>query len=109
LLREEVGTVPSSVLVELERRIATGAESSTASHVASAADVGGRTVTDPHVPPAPWTSLVGRDAGIAAATELVEYHRLITLTGAGGQSQAVTSGRAHSGAGPGRGASRPVG
>jgi len=107
LLREEVGTVPSSVLVELERRIATGAESSAATHVASAADVGGRTVTDPHVPPAPWTSLVGRDAGIAAATELVECHRLITLTGAGGQS--VTSGRAHSGAGPDRGASRPVG
>ena len=91
LLREEIGTEPSGDLVDLDHAIARSVEISRSFHQRP----GGHpawtrvrrsapTVAHAHGPPVPVSSFVGRRHDVATVLDLVETHRLVTLTGSGG-------------------------
>ena len=91
LLRAEIGTEPSAMLVELDRAIATSIETSVPigprpGHPAWTRALRPRPV--PGVahcsPPVPLSSFVGRRHDLNTVSELLATHRLVTLTGSGG-------------------------
>ena len=93
LLRDEIGTDPSAALVELDRAIASLpagavlAEPRTG-HLAWHRDgrLAGETRSGHHRHelPVPLSSFVGRRNDLATVNGLMQGHRLVTLTGAGG-------------------------
>lgn len=93
LLRDEIGAAPSAAVVELDRAIASLPDDGTvtepgAGHPAWHRDgrvqVASTTPSHDHGLPIPLSSFVGRDDDLAAVKRLVQEHRLVTLTGAGG-------------------------
>ena len=74
-LGEELGLEPSPELQRAEREILR--------HTLGAAPPAPR-ASRPSPPPAPASSLVGREDDLASLAELIEHRRLVTLTGPGG-------------------------
>ena len=74
LLAEEVGTDPSEALASLDREIARS-------------EAPERVDTGPGNLPVQSTSFVGRDVEMKELAELVRTHRLVTLTGPGGEGK----------------------
>lgn len=91
-LVEEIGTEPSSPLVELDRAIAASDETSVVGRLRPGhpawTRVRRRDPTAPparrHAPPVPVSSFVGRQDDLAVVLNLLRTQRLVTLTGAGG-------------------------
>jgi predicted ATPase/DNA-binding SARP family transcriptional activator len=92
LLRDEVGTEPSAMLVELDRAVASSGGSLKSvgplrGHPAWARPrrrVAAAPVQDEHGLPVPFSSFVGRRHDLTILSDLLSAHRLVTLTGAGG-------------------------
>lgn len=93
-IAEELGIEPSNALQQLERHILDG-------RVARAIPAAGEIVATRPVP-VPSTALLGRDADLDSALELLERHRVVTLVGTGGVGKtrlALEVGRRLEGAG----------
>ncbi len=92
-LRDDIGTGPSSALIELDRAIATGTD------LAALRDHGHPAWTrHQHRPrvtdrvshrslPAPLSSFIGRSREIEEISAMLSDHRIVTLTGAGGSGK----------------------
>ncbi len=80
-LAEEIGTVPSSELREIEARIATGWHDDLATSTDEPADPPPRRLSGI---PGSATSFIGRDAELERTRLAVEQHRLVTIFGVGG-------------------------
>ncbi len=93
VLRDDIGTEPSSALIELDRAIATGGD------LAAFRDRGHPAWTRHQHPPlvadrvshrdlpAPLSSFIGRGREIEEISSLLDDHRIVTLTGAGGSGK----------------------
>ena len=92
-LRDDIGTEPTRALIELDRAIATGAD------LAALRDQGHPAWTRHQHPPrvtdrvshrtlpAPLSSFIGRSREIEKISALLDDHRIVTLTGAGGSGK----------------------
>ena len=93
VLRNDVGTEPSSALVELDRAIATGADLQMLRQEGHPAWTRHRSAPQPverdsHLRlPTPLSSFIGRGRETAEIAELLGDHRVVTLTGAGGSGK----------------------
>ncbi len=93
VLHNDIGTEPSSALIELDRAIAAGSDLGvlrTRGHPAWTRHRGPLTVTNRDALrrlPTPLSSFIGRGREIAEITALLGDHRILTLTGAGGSGK----------------------
>jgi predicted ATPase/DNA-binding SARP family transcriptional activator len=93
VLRDDIGTEPSSALIELDRAIATGSDLDVlrqGGHPAWTRHRSGPQVAerDSHLRlPTPLSSFIGRGRETAEVTALLGDHRIVTLTGAGGSGK----------------------
>ncbi len=102
LLRDDVGTEPSAALVALDRAIVTGGDLEALreqGHPAWSRRRRGDPVAHPagrRSLPTPISSFVGRVRETAEVAALLQEHRLLTLTGAGGSGKSRLALRAAS-------------